>query len=229
MAFGGRHTSGWLVEQEHARLLRQRNGDLYKALSPIWQFANQFERIIDKSQRFEMIKCLVENFASGADRTPQVFSMAVALADGHADVFQHRQATEQLIDLECARKPTPGALGLTQARDVLAVEQHTTGLGFQHASNQIHKRCLARTIGPDQRPACTALQREIDMTRNQQRTERPVQSCDLKRRGTALCLSATYFPTLSNSPRPPRRANNTASTSTRPMPNCQNVGLSFEK
>ena len=50
MAFRRRHAGGRLVEQQHARLLRERDGDFDQALAAIGQFAHQLERIVGEPQ-----------------------------------------------------------------------------------------------------------------------------------------------------------------------------------
>ena len=128
MAFRRRHAGRRLVEQQHARLLRKRDGDFDQALAPIWQFAHQLERIIDEPQRLQVIERLVDHRTLGASRAPQIVAVAVALADRHAEIFQHRQPAKQLVDLEGARQPAPRALRLARCGDVLAVEQHAAGM-----------------------------------------------------------------------------------------------------
>ena len=115
------------------------------------------------------------------------------------------------------------------AGDVLAVEQHAARLRLEHAGDQVDQRRLAGPVGADERAPRAALERQVDVARNRQRAERPVESLDLQRGGHGFFLPAKYSPQLSNRPSTPRRANSTASTSIRPMPNCQKVGLNFEK
>ena len=125
MAFRRRHAGRRLVEQQHARALRQRDGDLDQALAAIWQFAHQLERVVGQPQRVEMIERLVEDRALGADRAPEIVGVAVALGDHHADVLQNGQPAEQLVDLEGAREPAARALGLRQLA-VISTPSSTT-------------------------------------------------------------------------------------------------------
>ena len=116
MAFRRRHAGRRLVEQQHARALRQRDGDLHQPLAAIGQFAHQLERVVGDAQRVEMVERLVDHRALGAGRPPQIVAVAFALADRHGEIFQHGQAAEQLVDLEGAREAAPRPLGLAGAR-----------------------------------------------------------------------------------------------------------------
>ena len=229
MALRRRHAGGRLVEQQHARLLRERNGDFHQPLAAIGQFAHQLKRIVDEPQRVEMIERLVKNGPAAADRPPQIVGMAVTFADAHADVFEHRQPAEQLVDLEGAREPAPCPIGLAQRGDVVAVEDHAARMRAERAGDQVHQRRLAGAVGADERVPRSALERQIDIARHRQRAESPVQSLDLQRGAHDFFLSEKYLPMFSNTPSTPRGVNSTASTSIRPMPNCQKVGLNFEK
>ena len=229
MALRRRHAGGRLVEQQHARLLRERDGDFHQPLAAIGQFAHQLQRIVDQPQRVEMIERLVKNDPAAADRPPHIVGMAVTLADAHADVFQHREPAEQLVDLEGAREAAPRAFGLTHVCDVLAVENHAARVRLERAGDQVHQRRLAGAVGADERVPRAALERQIDIARHRQRAESPVQSLDLQRSAHDFFLSEKYLPMFSNTPSTPRGVNSTASTSIRPMPNCQKVGLNFEK
>src|SRR5258708_18829797 len=155
--------------------------------------------------------------------------MAVSLADGYAEVFKDGQPTEELIDLKGAREATPRTVSLARGGDVLAVEKNTAGVWFQRSCDQIHQSCFAGPVWPDERAARTAFEREVDVARHRQGTKSPVQSFDLQSGGHGCFLFAKYSAAFSNRPRIPRRANRTARTSIRPMPNCQKVGLNFEK
>ena len=229
MAFRGRHARRRLVEQQHARALRQRDRDLHQTLAAIGQFAHQLERVVDQPQRVEMIERLVDHRALGAGGAPEIVAVAVALADGHAEIFQHRQPAEQLIDLEGARQPAPRPLGLRRFGDVLAIEQHTARRRLERAGDQIDQRGLAGAVRADERTPRAALQSEVDIARHLQRAEAAIESLDLQGVGHSLGFRDQYTPAFSSRPSNPRRANSTASTSSRPMPNCQNVGLIFEK
>src|SRR6185503_19400904 len=100
---------------------------------------------------------------------------------------------------------------------------------IERTGDQVHQRCLAGAVGANERVPRPALERQIDVTRHRQRAESPVQPLDLQRGAHDFFLSEKYLPMLSKTPRTPRGVNSTASTSIRPMPNCQKVGLNFEK
>src|SRR5512135_2531718 len=102
-----------------------------------------------------MIERLIDDHALGSGRAPQVIAIAITLTDGHAKVFQDREPAEKLVDLEGARESTPRTVSLTQRGDVLAVEQHATGMRFENAGDQVYQRGLAGSVGPNQCAART--------------------------------------------------------------------------
>src|ERR1044072_3721194 len=138
--------------------------------------------------------------------------MAVALADAHADVFEHRETTEQLVDVEGARQAAPRALRLTHIRDVIAIEKDAAGVGLERAGDQVHQRRLAGAVRANQRVPRAALEREVYIARHRQRAEGAVQPLDLQGGAHDFFLSEKYLPMLSNTPNTPRGANSTAST-----------------
>jgi hypothetical protein len=229
MALRGRHAGRRLVEQQHARPLGERNRDLDQALAAIGQLTHQLERIVDQPQRFQVIERLVDHRSLGAGRTPEIVVLAIAFADGHADVFQNRQPAEELIDLEGARQAAPGADGLAGGGDVVAIEHNTAGRRLEHAGDQVDQRRLARPVRTDQRAAGAPLERQVDVARDMQRAEAAVEAFDLQSGGHDWRPLVKTLPASSMRPMRPRRANSTASTRSRPMPNCQKVGLIFER
>src|SRR5581483_3008299 len=100
---------------------------------------------------------------------------------------------------------------------------------LEYPGDQVDERGLAGAVGTDKGVARAALEREGDVARHRQRPKGHVQSFDLKRDAHNFFLSEKYLPMLSNTPSTPRGVKRTASTSIRPIPNCQNVGLNFEK
>ena len=63
---------------------------------------------------------------------------------------------------------------------------------LERTGNQIDQRRLAGSVGPDQRAARAAFERKIDVARDRQRAEAPVQFLDLQRGRHDLFLSAMY-------------------------------------
>jgi hypothetical protein len=100
--------------------------------------------------------------------------MAVSLTDSQTEVFQNREAAEQLIDLKSAGESAPRAIRLTERRYILVIEHHASRMRFKRAGNQVHQRRFAGAIGSDERAAGTTLERKTDIARDQQRTEGPV-------------------------------------------------------
>jgi hypothetical protein len=116
--------------------------------------------------------------------------MAVAFADGHAQIFKYGQSTEKLVDLESARETSSRTLRLARCGDVVATEENATGVRLEHAGDQIDQSRLPGPVGADQRPACAAFKRKIDIPRYRQCTETAVQFLDLQRGGHDRFLSA---------------------------------------
>ena len=175
-----------------------------------------------------MVERFVDHGAPGTGRPPQIVALAAALTDREADVLQHGKPAEQLIDLESPRDAPPRPPGLREPRDVLAVEQHPAGRGSERAVDQIDESGLAGAVRPDQRPPGATLQGEIYVARDLERAEVAIEVLHLERgRGHGFLLK--YRLASSAIPSSPRRANNTVSTSRRPMPNCQKAGLSFAR
>src|SRR5262249_10871318 len=124
-----------------------------------------------------------------AGRAPQVVTVAVAFADGHAEIFKHRQPAEKLVDLKSARETSPRTLGLARCSDVGATEENATGLWLQHTGDQIDQSRLPGPVGTDQCAARAAFKRKIDVARHRQGTETAVQFLDLRRGGHDRFLS----------------------------------------
>src|SRR6185437_13873212 len=61
MTLRRRDAGSRLVQQQHARLLRQRNRNLDQPLAVIGQFAHHVERIVDEPQRCQMIEGFVDH------------------------------------------------------------------------------------------------------------------------------------------------------------------------
>ncbi len=117
--------------------------------------------------------------AGGADHRS---ARAEALGDGDVHVVQHRQAAEQLVDLEGARDAALDPLRLRQRRQVLALEQHRAARGRQDAGEQVDERRLAGAVRPDQRVAGAALEAKVDVARHLERAEVLAQPAGLEER-----------------------------------------------
>ena len=72
----------------------------------------------------------------------------------HADVFEHRKSTEQLVDLEGAREAAPARV-LPDSTFVMSSPLRTTRPEFGMSAPVIRftKRRLAGAVGPDERVA----------------------------------------------------------------------------
>ena len=204
--------------------------DLDQALAAVGQLADRLERVLDQPVRREMLERLLDHRRLGARGPKEVVAGAGALADRQAEVVEHAQAAEELIDLERAREAPPRARLLGEVRDVLAAQQHAARRRLEHARDQIDEARLAGAVGSDQPAARPARKREADVARDGKRAEAHADPARLERgraHGEALRLRSR--PRSSSSPRSPLGAKSTVSTSRSPMPNCQNSGLSLAR
>ena len=104
---------GALTNSVTNQTLTVTQASLDKALSPVRQFANEFERVFGQPQRIEMTQRFVDHLTFGAGGAPQIVAVTVALPDGHAEIFKHGEAAKKLVDLESPCKSAPRAVGLT--------------------------------------------------------------------------------------------------------------------
>ena len=169
--------------------MRERNCDFHEPLTPIGQFAHELERIVGQPQGIEVADSLVDHFALRAGRAPQVVAMAVAFADGHAEIFNYGQSAEKLVDLESARETSPRTLCLTRCGDVVATEENRPECGFSTPVIKLTKVVFPAPLG-DQCAACAPFKRKINVPRDRQGAEITVQFLDLQRGGHDRFLSA---------------------------------------
>src|SRR5262245_15127975 len=113
-----------------------------------------------------MAESLIDHLASGSGRTPEIVAMTVPLADGHAEIFEYRQAAEKLVDLERPRESPPSACGLAQRSNLLAVEHDAARMRLEHACDQIDQRGLAGAVRTDQSVPCATVKCQIDVARD---------------------------------------------------------------
>ena len=68
---------------------------------------------------------------------------------GQAHVLQHREAREQVGELERAAQPGAGALGRREARQVAPIERDLPGARLELAGDQVEVGGLAGAVGAD--------------------------------------------------------------------------------
>ena len=102
VAFGRGHAGRRLVEQQHLGLERERDGDLDQALAAVGQLAHR-PPASSSRRSVSSSRCASRDHVGWRRPAPeQGGGDADALGDRHADVLEHGQAAEQLVDLERA-------------------------------------------------------------------------------------------------------------------------------
>src|SRR5262249_37218424 len=103
--------------------------------------------------------------------------------------------------------------------------QHLPARRPQYAGQEIDERCLARSVGTDERVARTGLELKIDVAGGGERAEGDAQIASLEqRRGHAPVRRVSPRATAAPRPRMPFFAKSAITTSRRPSPSCHAVG-----
>src|SRR4030095_9662433 len=97
-----------------------------------------------------MAERLIDHLAFRPGRTPEIVAMTVALANGHAQVFEHGQTAEELIDLKSAREAPPRAVGLAKQCNVFAIEHDAARMRLERPRNQVDEGGFAGTVRTNQ-------------------------------------------------------------------------------
>ena len=166
----------------------ERDGDLHQPLAAIGQFAHQLERIVGQPQRVEMIERLVDHLAlaqpAERHRLLQWPSRSPMVMQRFSSTVRPRNSW---LIWKVRASPRRARSAWRQRGDVLAIEQHPAGMRLEHAGDQIDQRGLAGAVRADQRVARAALERKIDVARDRQRAESPVQVPRLAARRVTTC------------------------------------------
>ena len=160
-----------LVEQQHARRERERERDFHQALAAVGQLGHRPARVGGQAHRLDQPHRLGSDVGAQARGPQRVAARPQALGDRDRDVLEHREAAEQLVDLERAHDAALDAPRLREPRHVLAAEHHPAARGRQRAREQVDEGGLARAVGADQRVARPRLEPEVDRARDLERAE----------------------------------------------------------
>ena len=121
LAFG--NAGGGLVEQQHARLGRDRDRDLQQALLAVRQRRGRLVHHVEQMEARQIFRDLGVDVVARAHPPPPVAAAAEPLRHHEADGLERRQIRIELVDLEGARQAAQHALVHRQIGDVVAFEQ----------------------------------------------------------------------------------------------------------
>ena len=108
----------------------ERDRELDQALAAVGQLGDAVAaRSSVELQGLEQAHRLVDHVPAPARRPEHGRGGADPLGDRDVDVLQHREPAEQPVDLERARDAELDPLGLGDARDVAALQQHLARVG----------------------------------------------------------------------------------------------------
>ena len=224
VALGRGHAGGGLVEQQHLGIEPECDGKFDQPLAAVRQFGDAVLCVVGKLEHDKESHRLLDHVLAHAGRLEHGIAGAEPFGHRDVDVLQHREPTEQTVDLEGAGDAALDARGLRHGGDVFALEQHLSTRWQEHAGEEIDERRLARAVGSDQRVARALFKPEIDVACGCERAEILRQRSGFQQRHGRACLRAKSGCSWSHKPMMPLRANSAISTSRRPSPSCQAVG-----
>ena len=214
LLLGRVHACHRLVEQQQARLGRQRARDLEPALIAVGQALGLLvDAVADAEDLEQLARALVDRSLLGqVQRRPQQATHQARPGPDpgrHPHVVEHAQLAEQPDVLEGPRQPGPRDRVRLQPVDALAVQRHRAGVGPVHAGQQVERRGLAGAVGPDQpvQPARRHLQRQLghrleaaERQRQPARVERQLAHRPPPRRNTRRHGPSSHSSRIPNSP-----------------------------
>src|SRR5439155_7509288 len=198
-----------LVEQEHPRPGRERDGQLELAPLPVRQRARGRPRCaVEADARQDLVGSAV--FARGAP-AEAVRTRLRGERDGH--VVARGQWIEELVPLVHAREAAPGELERRATRDVLARQPHGAAGRRDLAGEHVEEGRLPRAVRADERPALALRDRERHAVEGRYAAERAAQIAHVYH-GRTRAQAARVAPTM------PCRATSTKKMNTTPSTAC---------
>ena len=146
-----------LVEQQHARLRRQRARELEPLAVEQRERARGTVRLVGERALLEQLD---------AARIDLALAMAAAERRRHHQVLEHGHAVERLRNLERAADAHAAAAFRRQPRDVHAREHDAPGIGLHRSAGDAEQRGLAGAVRPDDAERLPFGEREIDLLRH---------------------------------------------------------------
>ena len=156
-AFVLREPAGDLVEQEHARLGRERARELEPLAVEKRERAGAPVRLVGEPATADELD------AAGVD-----LALAAAAAERrrHHEILEHGHAAERLRDLERAADAEAAAALRRKASDVGAGEENAPGIGRDRAAGDAEQRRLAGAVRPDDAERLALGEREVEVARH---------------------------------------------------------------
>jgi len=139
-----RETREGLVQQQHARLLRERHGDLDAALLAVRTWAMGRAAAASRPTRASTARASHRTMPAGAEHAP---ARARKAEERKRDVVLERVVREERDDLVGAREPGAAAPG-REARDVRAEERDAPGVAREIAGERLKSVVLPAPFGP---------------------------------------------------------------------------------
>jgi hypothetical protein len=171
-----------LVEEEELRLGRERDRQFELALFAMREETGRKMGArgegdgVEKLHRRLVQRRLLGSVAEEAE------ARAGTRLHGERDVFQRREAGQDRGDLEGARKPAPHPLMHGKARDVLTLEQDTSGVWRGEAGDLVDERGLASAVRADHRVKLTREHFQIHVIGHDKRAIGLAQPVEAKER-----------------------------------------------
>src|SRR5579875_3172334 len=150
-SFGRAHARGRLVEQQDLRLRRQGQPDLEPPFFAIGELGGRhIEAVPQLHRRSGFLDAGVDRRVARDRAEHEGVELAVsARQHRNPQVVAHRQAREDLVDLEALGDAALADQGCAEAGDVLALELDRSGARRNDVREHVEEGRLARAVGPD--------------------------------------------------------------------------------
>src|SRR5262249_21018460 len=158
----GTDPAGRLVEEQQARA--ERIGDCYveQLALPLRQTAGEHLGLVAQAEFAEHLKRLRTDLVIMLGKRRHLHRLALAGEDRERHIVEHREAVEQIDDLEAAGDPRLDAIGDGRRSDVAVLEQDLAAVRLQMRADQIDERSLAGAVRSDQGEEFTLVHDEIE-------------------------------------------------------------------
>ena len=146
----GTHAGRRFVEQQHQRLLQQRQADFELALGTVAETRHLVTQPVRQAKPRRVFLGLRAHRGEPRRTAPEHVPDAPFQRTREGQVFSHREAGEQVVALKRARQSGACAAVGRRAAQVRSSQKHAPGVGFQLAGDQVEQRRLAGAVRPDQ-------------------------------------------------------------------------------
>lgn len=218
---GGVDARRGLVEQQQARAVHQRHGELEELLLPEGELAREQAPLLVEADELEQLLGPLLLGARVLGEHGEDALVAVRGADQH--VLHARHAAIDARLLEGAQEAEARDLGHPQPRDLPALEADRARVHGVVADDGVEEGGLARAVGADEADDLARLDSKRDVAVGDHPAEGLGGALDLEQRGhsPASPLASTWWPKRTGKrwraqPRMPRGKNTTMTTMSRP-------------